>query len=232
MIYRSIATLLGGILFLCAASLAQEKAVTQTKETQSQITPKQALEMLMQGNERFVENKLLTRNLQEQVKQTSKGQYPFAVVLGCIDSRVSNEIIFDQGIGDIFSARIAGNITDEDLIGSMEFGCKITGAKLILVLGHSDCGAVKGACDNVELGNLTYLLQKIKPAVDMTKTDGERNSKNKSFVEAVSKNNVLLAVRTIKDKSPVLKDMVDKGELMIVGAMYDVQTGKVTVYED
>src|SRR6266508_2059983 len=173
MIYRSIATLLGGILFLCAASLAQEKAVTQTKETQSQITPKQALEMLMQGNERFVENKLLTRNLQEQVKQTSKGQYPFAVVLGCIDSRVSNEIIFDQGIGDIFSARIAGNITDEDLIGSMEFGCKITGAKLILVLGHSDCGAVKGACDNVELGNLTYLLQKIKPAVDMTKTDGE-----------------------------------------------------------
>lgn len=219
-------------VFLCAVSIAQDKAVTQTKETQSSTTPKQALEMLIQGNERFLESQQLTRDLHGQVKATSKGQYPFAVVVGCMDSRVPEQVIFDQGLGDVFTLRVAGNIVDEDFLGSMEYGCKVVGAKLILVLGHTDCGAVKGACDNVELGNLTNLLEKLKPAVEMTASDGERNSHNKTFVNAVAKNNVLLAIRTIKEKSPILKDMADRGDIMIVGGMYDVQTGRVTIYEN
>jgi carbonic anhydrase len=187
--------------------------------------------MLVQGNERFVENKQLERDLVAQVKATAKWQYPYAVVLGCMDSRVPPEIVFDQGIGDIFSCRIAGNIVDNDSLGSMEFACKVAGAKLILVLGHTDCRAVISACDHVQLGHLTGLLQKVKPAIDITATEGERNSKNKAFVEGVSKNNVLLAVKTIRE-SPILKELIDKGELLIVGGMYDVDTGKVTVYEE
>jgi len=206
--------------------------VTQTKESQSKMTPKTALQMLKDGNERFVSGKSLNRNLSDQVKETSKGQYPFGTILSCIDSRSPSEFVFDQGIGDIFNARIAGNIVDEDVLGSLEFASKILGSKLILVLGHSDCGAVKGACDDAKLGNVTALLSKIKPAVDAVSSDNaDRTSKNKDFVEKVAKENVLLAIKNITDNSPLLKEMVEKGEITIVGGMYDVETGKVTFYE-
>lgn len=218
-------------LFFSIFSFSQDMAVTQTKETQAGITPQQALEMLIQGNQRFLESKQVQRDLAGQVKATAKGQYPYAVVLGCMDSRVPPETVFDQGIGDIFSCRIAGNIVDQDFIGSMEYACKVVGAKMILVLGHTDCGAIKGACDHVELGALTGLLEKIKPPIDMTSTDGERNSHNKVFVEGVSKNNVLLGVKTIRE-SPILKELIDKGELLVVGGMYDVESGKVKIYEE
>ena len=173
---------------------------------------------------------MLNRNLIEQVKATAGGQYPYAVVLNCLDSRVIPESVFDQGIGDIFDARIAGNFVNEDILGSMEFACKITGAKLILVIGHTNCGAIKGAIDEAELGNLTQLLDKIKPAVARTKYDGERTSKNLEYVDLVSKENVILAIENIKLKSPVLKEMFDKGEIDIVGCMYDLKTGKVEFY--
>ena len=174
--------------------------------------------------------KLISRDLSEQVKATAKAQYPYAVILSCIDSRVPPEIIFDQGIGDFFSIRLAGNVVNEDVLASMEFACKITGAKLILVLGHSDCGAIKGAIDDAKMDNLTALLDKIKPAVEKTKTDGERNSKNSDFVEDVSKQNVLDAMKMIREKSKVLDDMVKNGEIEIKGGMYDLETGKVEFY--
>ncbi|MBS1494446.1 MAG: carbonic anhydrase [Bacteroidetes bacterium] len=206
--------------------------VTQTKESQSKMTPKEALQMLKDGNERFVSGKILNRNLSDQVKQTSKGQYPFGTVLSCIDSRSPAEFVFDQGIGDIFNARIAGNVVDEDVLGSLEFASKIVGAKIILVLGHTDCGAVKGAVDDAKMGNLTALLSKIKPAVDAVTTDNsDRTSKNYEFVAKVAKENVLLAIKNITDRSQVLKEMVEKGEIIIVGGMYDIATGKVTFYE-
>lgn len=202
--------------------------ITQTKETQAQITPAKALEMLKEGNERFVSQNGVERDYKEQVELTGGGQAPFAVVLGCIDSRVPSEIIFDQGIGDIFNARIAGNFINEDILGSMEFGCKLAGSKIIVVLGHSSCGAVKGACDHAELGNLTQMLDKIQPAVNGVEEEGERNSSNASFVQKVADKNVELAVADIRNKSAVLKEMEDNGEIMIVGAMYDVTTGKVS----
>ncbi len=211
---------------------AQDKAVTQTKETQSKITPQDALSMLKSGNERFVNGKELDRNLMEQVKETSKGQYPFAVVLTCLDSRTSAELIFDQGVGDIFCARVAGNIVNDDILGSMEFACKVAGAKLIVVLGHTECGAVKSACDKVELGNITTLLKKIEPAVNQAKTEGERNSKNKKFVQDVADLNVRLAIEQIKEKSPILNDMLKSGEIMVIGGMYNVETGKVEFFND
>lgn len=209
---------------------AQDKAVTQTKETQSAMTPDAALQMLKDGNQRFVDAKPVSRNLLEQVKATAQKQYPYAVILSCIDSRVPAEIVFDQGIGDFFSVRLAGNITDVDVLGSMEFACKITGAKLIVVMGHSNCGAIKGAIDDAKLGNLTELLAKIKPAVDETKTDGERTSKNHEFVENVSKQNVLDVMKQIREKSPVLDEMIKNGEVKLVGGMYDLETGKVEFY--
>ncbi len=204
---------------------------TQTKEMQSATSPEMAIEMLKKGNSRFVENKLASRDLLGQVKETSKGQFPFAAVLSCIDSRVPAEVVFDQGIGDIFSIRIAGNFINEDILGSIEFACKAAGSKLIVILGHSACGAVKGACDHVELGNLTGLLNKIQPAIDAVEEGGDRSSANTGFVQKVADKNVEIALQQLKEKSAVLKEMLDKGEIGLVGAMYSVETGQVTFME-
>lgn len=201
---------------------------TQTKESQQQITPAKAVELLKEGNERFVNSNGLERNLLGQVEQTAGGQFPFAAIVSCIDSRIPTEVVFDQGIGDVFNARIAGNIVNEDILGSLEFACKLAGAKAIVVMGHTACGAVKGACDDAKLGNLTLLLDKLKPAVDGVPTSQGvvRNSTNAAFVDAVALKNVELTIANIKEKSPVLNEMFEKGEIDIVGAMYDVKTGK------
>jgi carbonic anhydrase len=206
---------------------------TLNKETQASITPAVALEILQEGNKRFVNNLKINRNLLQQVNETRDGQWPFAVILSCIDSRTSSELIFDQGLGDIFSVRIAGNIVNEDILGSMEFACKVAGSKFILVLGHTKCGAVKGACDHVEMGNLTTLLAKLQPAVEEEKmTQHERNSNNSEFVENVASINVRRAVKEIMERSPVLREMIENGEIGICGAMYNVETGVVSFYED
>lgn len=202
-----------------------------TKETQAVITPVSAIGLLKEGNERFVANKKADRDLLEQVGDTASGQYPFATILSCIDSRVSAELIFDQGVGDIFSARVAGNIVNEDLLGSIEFACKLAGTKVVVVLGHTACGAVKGACDDAKLGNLTILLDKIKPAVEAVKEPSDnslRNSKNIDFVNRVAEKNVHMTIENMRDMSQVLKKMEDNGEIKIVGAMYDIKNGKVT----
>lgn len=206
---------------------------TLTKEIQQSLSPNQAIEILKKGNEGFVNNIKANRNLLQQVSETSKGQHPFAVILSCIDSRTSSELIFDLGIGDVFNARIAGNIANEDILGSMEFACKVAGAKAIVVLGHTKCGAVKGACDHVEMGNLTTLLEKIQPAVNAENTIKEnRNAGNSDFVEKVAAINVKLTMQNILKKSPILKDMVDQNEIAIIGGMYDVETGIVDFYEN
>ncbi|RDY59675.1 carbonic anhydrase family protein [Flagellimonas nanhaiensis] len=204
--------------------------ITQTKETQAALTPNTAWELLKEGNKRFVDSNQADRNLLEQVSQTASGQFPFATILSCIDSRVSAELIFDQGVGDIFSARVAGNIVNEDILGSMEFACKLAGTKIIVVLGHTACGAVKGACDDAKMGNLTELLSKIKPAVNAVSepsNEEERNSKNIGFVNAVAEKNVQLTIDNIRAQSSVLKEMEDNGEILVVGGMYDISTGKV-----
>jgi len=206
---------------------------TFTKEMQDSTTPAQALQLLKDGNKRFVNGERSDRNLLEQADQTAKGQFPFAVTLSCIDSRTSIEHIFDLGMGDVFSTRIAGNFINEDILSSMEFGCKAAGSKIIVVLGHTACGAVKGACDHVELGNLTAMLTKIQPAVEAEKTETEnRTSSNSDFVEKVSLINVKKSVENILEKSPVLKEMVDNGEIGIVGATHDIATGVVTFHND
>jgi carbonic anhydrase len=206
---------------------------TINKELQQQTTPLQALDILKEGNRRFVNNLKVNRNLLQQVNETRDGQWPFAVVLSCIDSRTSAELIFDQGLGDIFSVRVAGNIVNEDILGSMEFACKVAGSKLIVVLGHTKCGAVKGACDGVEMGNLSYLLSKLQPAVmEETETTENRNSENAEFVENVAQINVQRTVKQILAKSPILSEMIDEGEIGIVGGMYDVASGVVRFYED
>lgn len=206
---------------------------TLTKEMQAAITPSMALELLKDGNKRFVNNLKVNRNLLQQANETSDGQHPFAVILSCIDSRTSAELIFDQGLGDVFSVRIAGNIINEDILGSMEFGCKVAGSKIIVVLGHTKCGAVKGACDHVEMGNLTALLTKIRPAVDdETTTKENRNSKNSEFVEKVATINVKRTVNSIMQRSPILKEMIEKREIGIVGGVHDISTGQVTFYQD
>jgi carbonic anhydrase len=205
---------------------------TLTKEMQSAITPTMALNLLKDGNKRFVNNLKINRNLLQQANDTSDGQHPFAVILSCIDSRTSAELIFDQGLGDIFSARIAGNIVNDDILGSMEFGCKVAGAKIIVVLGHTKCGAVKGACDNVSLGNLTGLIEKIKPAVNQeTTTTENRNSSNAIFVENVAELNVSLSVKNILLKSPILADMVKNEEITIVGGIHNISSGEVKFFE-
>ncbi|MEM9362927.1 MAG: carbonic anhydrase family protein [Bacteroidota bacterium] len=204
--------------------------ITQTRETQAALTPSGAWELLKEGNKRFVEKKQADRDLLKQVKETTNGQYPFATILGCIDSRVSAELIFDQGVGDIFSARVAGNIVNEDILGSMEFACKLAGTKIIVVLGHTSCGAVKGACDDAKMGNLTELLSKIRPAVEAVEEPSDstqRNSKNIDFVNEVAKQNVHMTIENIRKKSAVLKEMEDNGEILIVGGMYDISDGKV-----
>ncbi|NQW78682.1 MAG: carbonic anhydrase [Chitinophagaceae bacterium] len=205
---------------------------TLTKEMQNAITPKIALDLLKEGNKRFVNNLKINRNLLQQANETSDGQHPFAVILSCIDSRTSAELIFDQGLGDVFSIRIAGNIVNEDILGSMEFGCKVAGAKAIVVLGHKKCGAIKGACDNVELGNLTGLISKIKPAIDqeMTTTDN-RNSSNANFVENVTELHVSLSVRNILLQSPIIAEMVKNDEIGIIGGVHDISTGEVKFFE-
>ncbi len=206
---------------------------TLTKEMQAAITPAMALEILKNGNDRFINNLKANRNLLQQANETSDGQHPFAVILSCIDSRTSAELIFDQGLGDVFSVRIAGNIINEDILGSMEFGCKVAGAKIIVVLGHTKCGAVKGACDHVEMGNLTALLSKIQPAVYDEKTVAEnRNSGNAEFVEKVASINVKRTVHAIMERSPILKEMIEKGNIGIVGGIHDITTGEVSFYED
>ena len=206
---------------------------TLTKEMQSAISPSMALELLKEGNMRFVNNLKVNRNLLQQANETSDGQHPFAVILSCIDSRTSAELIFDQGLGDIFSVRIAGNIINEDILGSMEFGCKVAGSKIIVVLGHTKCGAVKGACDHVEMGNLTALLSKIRPAVeDELTTKKERNSKNGAFVEKVAAINVKRTVKSIMERSPILKEMILAGEIGIIGGIHDITSGVVTFYPD
>ncbi|WP_147677663.1 carbonic anhydrase family protein [Algibacter pacificus] len=205
-----------------------------TKETQATMTPEKSLQYLKEGNQRFQQNLKANRNLLEQVNDTSSGQFPFATILSCIDSRVSAELIFDQGLGDIFSVRIAGNIVNEDILGSMEFACKLAGTELIVVLGHTSCGAVKGACDGAEMGNLTKLVQKINPAVHAVtepKDESLRNSKNLEFVDQVSHMNVQLMIDRIHAESPILTEMEQSGAIKIIGAMYDVNTGAVKFYE-
>jgi carbonic anhydrase len=203
------------------------------RETQAKMTPRKALEYLQEGNIRFVSNLKAHRDLLEQANATVDGQWPFATILSCIDSRTSAELIFDQGLGDVFSVRIAGNIVNTDILGSMEFACKVAGSKLIVVLGHSKCGAVKGACDHVEMGNLTELLSKIQPAVYQEKnTKEERNSSNESFVENVAKINVKRSVKSIIERSNILERMIENSEIGIVGAMHNIETGKVKFYTD
>lgn len=206
---------------------------THTQETQAQITPRKALEILQEGNDRFIKNLKANRNLLQQANETKEGQWPFATILSCIDSRTSAELIFDQGLGDVFSVRIAGNVVNTDILGSMEFACKLAGSKLIVVLGHSKCGAIKGACDHVEMGNLTELLSKIQPAVYQEKTTkSDRSSKNASFVENVASINVKRTVKSIIERSFILEQMVENGAVGVVGGMHDIETGKVTFYTD
>jgi carbonic anhydrase len=207
---------------------------THSAETQATMTPAKALQFLREGNDRFLGNLSANRNLQQQVMETRQGQWPFAVVLGCIDSRVPAELVFDQGIGDVFSVRIAGNCITDEVVGSLEFSCKIAGAKLIVVLGHSQCGAIKGVCDGVELGHLTTLLARLKPAVAATHEPADprlRNSDNRQFVQAVADNNVKGMASQLTAVSAVLGGMSAAGAIDIVGAMYDVETGKVEFME-
>ena len=206
---------------------------THNKDSQATVTPAVALQYLLQGNERFVNNLKFNRNLLQQVNETRDGQWPFAVILSCIDSRTSAELIFDQGLGDVFSVRIAGNIVNEDILGSMEFACKVAGSKLVVVLGHTKCGAVKGACDHVEMGNLTALLSKLQPSVaSETQTKENRNSRNGDFVENVAAINVKQMVNAIRERSVVLHEMIENGEIGICGAMYNVETGNVEFYNE
>jgi len=206
---------------------------TLTKELRDLIPPEEAITLLKKGNERFLNNLKMNRNLLQQVNETSDGQHPFAVILSCIDSRTSAELIFDQGLGDVFSVRIAGNIQNADILGSIEFSCKVAGAKVVVVLGHTRCGAIKGACDHVKMGNLTTLLEKLKPAVDgETSIAIDRNSNNSAFVEKVASLNVRITIKQILENSSVLRGMIAKGEIAMIGGMYDVETGLVDFYDD
>jgi carbonic anhydrase len=206
---------------------------TLTKEMQAAIKPHMALDLLKEGNKRFVNNLKINRNLLQQANETSDGQHPFAVVLSCIDSRTSAELIFDQGLGDIFSIRIAGNIVNEDILGSMEYACKVAGSKFIVVLGHTKCSAVIGACDHVEMGNLTALLSKIRPAVDdELTTKKNRNSKNIDFLEKVTVINIKRTVKSIMERSPIIKELIESGQIGIVGGSHNISTGEVTFFTE
>jgi len=206
---------------------------THTLETRDRLSPADALQILKDGNARFCANLKANRNLLQQVNETRDGQWPFSVILSCIDSRTSAELIFDQGLGDIFSVRIAGNFLNDDILGSMEFACHVAGAKLVVVLGHSSCGAIKGACDKVELGHLTGMLRKLQPAVDAVKLPGnaaERCSSNASFVDAVARENVRRSTEDIARRSEVLRELRDSGAIDIVGGMYDITSGSVEFF--
>ena len=204
---------------------------TQTKEIQTTLTPHKAFEILAEGNARFVSNLRLNRNLLQQVNETSEGQYPFAIVLSCIDSRTSAELIFDQGLGDIFSVRVAGNVLNEDILGSMEFACQVAGSKLIVVLGHTKCGAVKGACNHVELGHLTGLLSKIGPAIYDVERAGGTSLTPDAFVEQVAVENTRHQMRAVLERSPILEHLFREGRIGLVGGVYAVETGAVTFFE-
>lgn len=215
-----------------SAPMMAAGAAPPTKEIQAAMTPQQALAELEAGNARFASGHPLRRDFPADVKTTASGQYPFAVVLSCLDSRQPIEIVLDQGIGDIFSARVAGNVLNDDILGSMEFACKASGAKLIAVIGHSNCGAIKGAVDDVQLGNLTGLLIKIKPAMDAVPADVQpRTSKNPDYVDAVAEANVRLVMQQIRERSPILREMLDRGEIELVGGMYDLSTGEVRFFD-
>lgn len=206
---------------------------TLTKEMQAQLTPEQAIGLLKEGNKRFVNNLKINRNLLQQVNETSDGQHPLALILSCIDSRTSAELVFDQGLGDIFSCRIAGNILNEDILGSMEFACKVAGSKVVVVLGHTKCGAIKGACDDVQLGNLTTLLKKVKPAIDAeVVTTQQRNASNPKFVENVAGLNVRKTLKQIPAQSQIIEQMLQDGEIALIGGMYNVETGVVDFYDN
>ena len=196
-------------------------------EQQAALTPDSVINALKEGNKRFISNDLTARDHTEQIRKATNGQFPKAVVLSCVDSRVPVEDVFDKGIGDVFVARVAGNFVNEDILGSMEFGCKVSGSKVILVLGHEHCGAVKAAIDDVKLGNITAMLTKIRPVVESSKYDGDKTSSNEEYVHLVCVNNVLNTIEQIRLKSPILKEMEDGGEIKIVGGVYDMDTGKV-----
>ncbi|TSD67030.1 carbonic anhydrase [Inquilinus sp. KBS0705] len=205
---------------------------THSKETQSSLTPAAALQILKEGNQRFINNLKANRNLLQQVNETSAGQFPFATILSCIDSRTSAELIFDQGLGDIFSIRIAGNVLNEDILGSMEFATKVVGTKIIVVLGHTKCGAIVGACNHVELGNLTTLLNKIQPAISSEKTISDnRTGTNTEFVNKVTDIHVGLTIDRIRKESPIVAELEQQGSIKIIGGIYDVETGFVTFFE-
>jgi carbonic anhydrase len=206
---------------------------TLTKEMQEHITPQMALHTLQEGNNRFINNLRANRNLLQQVNETKEGQHPLAVILSCIDSRTSAELVFDQGLGDVFSIRIAGNILNEDILGSMEFACKVVGVKIIVVLGHTKCGAIKGAVNDVKLGNLTHLLKKITPVVEKTKeTCGHLNFSDAEMTDAVASTNIRVVASQIVERSPILREMLEAGEIGIVGGMYNVDSGRVDFYDD
>lgn len=231
-----------GLLFVACNSAPQEQAPAVpesteivglvedvlTKEEQDALTPDMVIQSFKEGNDRFTRNDLTARNHSEQVRKSTSAQYPKAIVLSCVDSRVPVEDVFDRGIGDIFVARVAGNFVNEDILGSMEFACKVSGSKLILVMGHEHCGAVKAAIDNVELGNITPMLAKIRPAVDKVEYTGDRSSKNTNFVHMVCESNVQNTIAQIRLNSPILKEMEDNGEIKIIGAVYDMDSGKVS----
>lgn len=228
-------------LFLATSHVAVAQQTTErdltaplTAETQAALTPMEVIQLLKDGNQRFVNGEALERDFMSQVRQTAEGQYPMAAILGCIDSRVPHEIVFDKGVGDVFSARVAGNFINTDILGSLEFAAAVAGSKVIVVLGHTECGAVKGACDGVELGNLTSTLANIAPAIYAVgdEVSGPRTSANAEYVQAVAHENVHQTVQNIVDRSPVLRGLVESGDLIVVGAMHDVTSGEVTFYED
>lgn len=205
-----------------------------TAEAQATLTPRDVLQLLKDGNDRFLAGTPVERNFLEQVRQTAEGQYPMAVILGCIDSRVPHEIVFDKGVGDVFSARVAGNFVDTDMLGSLEYATAVAGSKIIVVLGHTSCGAIKGACDHLRLGNLTSTLAHLTPALYVvgTSVEGEQSSRNAAYVDAVARANVSLTVRTIVDRSTVIRGLVVQDRLMVIGAMHDVASGAVTFFDD
>ena len=216
------------VLLAITGAVHADSGAALTREVQASITPDKAIEMLRQGNQRFASGQTTGRDFLAQVKQTSGGQFPFAAVVSCLDSRVPPEIVFDQGIGDLFVARVAGNFVNDDILGSLEYAARVAGARLIVIMGHTECGAVKGACDSAQLGLLTATLANINPAVNSVQGNYEpRSSKNTDFVQAVAEKNVELTMGKLRDRSVVLRGMLDKGEIGMVGAMYDVSTGKV-----
>lgn len=206
---------------------------TLKKDEQSQITPDQAMDLLKKGNQRFIQNLRFNRNLLQQVNETADGQYPFAAILSCIDSRTPAELIFDQGLGDIFSIRIAGTVVNDDIIASLEFACKISGSKLILVLGHTKCGAIVGACNNIQLGHLTQLLDKINPAIKQeTSFLEDRTGSNEDYVKEVTKIHIQNSINLILQRSVILRDLVDQRKIKIIGGLYDIGSGEVTFYDE